>query len=92
MGIIRTILKLGVISGLMYMSYYGGFLGIGKDYGMKIINDQYYVIDHRLKLSEPINKNFQMGSIEYRIKGLITENPDKLKSTIEKLIQNYDKN
>ena len=92
MGIIRSILKLGLISSLMYVSYYAGFTGVGKEYGMKIINNQYYVVNHRMGLSEPLNNSFQMGSIEYRIKGLLNEDPKKLKSTIDKLIEGYSKN
>jgi hypothetical protein len=92
----RTIRNNMTVGGLIVMglALYGGYR-IWDDYKApyRLVseNSGYYLVEKSTNRQKQITKEFQLGSPEYRLEGLMHESKDKVLGAIDELVKKYGK-
>ena len=95
----NILIKLGLVSGVIYGTYLTGYKQ-GESHNKKLIEERKYSIiqnDLQTKLKTPkgifeISEDNQMGSVAYRLEGLLNEDYKTLEKEIKNLRYKYEKN
>jgi hypothetical protein len=91
MGFVRNVVTVALIAGAFYYGY--------KLHEKKILEMPYrvetqhsvpYLVKNETNERHMITEDFQLGTIEYRLRGLMREGKNKLEDALEELIENYN--
>jgi len=81
--------------GLIVLAAYGGYKGwqeYKSPYKLKQENGIYCLLEKETNRKEKIREDFQLGSIDYRVKGLLKESKQKFRESLDNLAKEYDLN
>ena len=88
MGFLRSIIRVGLLGTAFFAGYsLCQYLNQDPKYYIRRINEKVYLVDKEINAKLEIDQeNFQLGSIRYRIIGLLRD--PAYQSTLEQIIQN----
>ncbi len=92
MGWLRGLCGIAVLTGTMYGGYKWGRSEFERlPYEIQQQGGQYVVVDKKNSVTQPLDKNFQLGDIDYRVDGMFKEMKDNPSFVEQTMLKNFHK-